>query len=123
MVFECKTATFKTELQVCTGPSPHLWFCAFKTVNEAPQLTSLWVPDLACGFVNAKLRANYQNYKSERPSPHLMFCAFKVTNLATDLHVCMGPRPHEWICAHITECLAQEYQVYIDSSPHLWFCA
>ena len=48
-----KTATLKTELQVCTGPSPHLWFCAFKTVNEAPQLTSLWVPDLACGFVNA----------------------------------------------------------------------
>ena len=33
VVFECKTATFGTELQVSMGSSPHLWFCALKTAT------------------------------------------------------------------------------------------
>ena len=31
--FACKTATLALELQVSTGPSPHLWFCAFTTAT------------------------------------------------------------------------------------------
>ena len=31
VVFECKTATFGAELQVCMGPRPHLSFCACKS--------------------------------------------------------------------------------------------
>ena len=38
VAFECKTATFGTELQVSIGPRAHLWFCAFKTVCLAPEL-------------------------------------------------------------------------------------
>ena len=36
--FSCKTATFGPELQVSTGPRPHLWFFAFKTATLAPEL-------------------------------------------------------------------------------------
>ena len=35
-VFECKTATFGAELQVCMGPRPHLSFCACKSAWLAP---------------------------------------------------------------------------------------
>ena len=31
VVFQCKTAPFGSELQVCIGPRPHLSFCACKT--------------------------------------------------------------------------------------------
>ena len=33
VAFACKTAALGPELQACTGPSPHLWFFAFKTAT------------------------------------------------------------------------------------------
>ena len=38
MVFACKTATLRPELQVSMGPRPHLWFFAFKRAALAPEL-------------------------------------------------------------------------------------
>ena len=40
------------------GPSPHLWFCAFKIATLQPEL------QVSIG-----------------PSPHLSFCAFKIATL------------------------------------------
>ena len=72
--------TLAPELQVSTGPSPHLWFCAFTTTALAPELQvstgpsphlwllnakqllldqnckSLWVPDLTCCCFHSKQR-------------------------------------------------------------------
>ena len=31
--FACKTVTLAQELQVSTGPSPHLWVCSFTTAT------------------------------------------------------------------------------------------
>ena len=110
-VFECKTAWFASQWQVYIGSiyqlrfwahitaclaqgyqdhigSPHLWFCAWKTVTLGLELKvsvgprlhvrflqakqrlldknnkSLWVPDIPCRFVHAKQRDLHQNYKS-----------------------------------------------------------
>ena len=38
VVFDCKTASFGTELKVPMGPSPHLWFCACKTATLGPDI-------------------------------------------------------------------------------------
>ena len=38
------------------GPSPHLWLCAFKTANLAPELQVSMGPDLTCHLVHAKQR-------------------------------------------------------------------
>ena len=37
-VFACKTTTLGPELQVCMGPSSHLWICAFNTAKLSPEL-------------------------------------------------------------------------------------
>ena len=53
VVLACKTATLGSELQVCMGPSPHLWFCAFKTAT--------------CNFVakHAILQALFSSIRTE----------------------------------------------------------
>ena len=80
VVFACKTAAFGSELQVSTGPWPHLSVCACKTAWLAPDLPVsmgfspyLWlllakqwlldqnykflqVLELTCGCVHAKQR-------------------------------------------------------------------
>ena len=77
-ISSCKTVTFGPVLQVCMGPSPHVWFCAFKSATLALELQgsvvriphllflhanfrlmnqdnkSLWVPDMTCHFVNVQ---------------------------------------------------------------------
>ena len=57
VVFAFKTATSAPELQVSMGPSPHLWFLQAKLRLLDQNYKSLWVPDFACWFVNAKQRA------------------------------------------------------------------
>ena len=57
----CKTAYLPPELIVSMGPRPHLWICANKTASLAPKSEVQWVPDLTCGFVHAKQRAQPQN--------------------------------------------------------------
>ena len=52
----CKTAYLPPELIVSMGPRHHLWICANKTASLAPKSEVLWVPDLTCGFVQAKQR-------------------------------------------------------------------
>ena len=68
------------------GPSPHLWFCTFKTASLAPKLQvsmgpsphrglvhsqqrhydqnqySLWVQELTCRFIHAKQSDFPQKY-------------------------------------------------------------
>ena len=38
------------------GPIPHLWICAFKTANLAPDLQVSMCQDFTCRFVHAKQR-------------------------------------------------------------------
>ena len=57
VVFACKTATLAPELQVSMGPSPHLWILRAKQGLLDHNYKSLWVPDFAYRFVNAKQRA------------------------------------------------------------------
>ena len=58
VAFVIKTATLGPELQISTGPRPHLWFFAFKTATLASELQV-----------------------SMGPSPHLWFCAFTTATL------------------------------------------
>ena len=61
VVFECKTATFGSELQVSMGPRPHLWFLEFKTATLEPELhVSMGLsPHLL--FLHSKQRLYTQN--------------------------------------------------------------
>ena len=86
VVFACKTATFRPELQISMGPRPHQWFFAFKTPNLAPVL------QISIG-----------------PSPHLWFFAFKTPNLAPVLQISIGPSPHLWFLQAKQRLLDQNY--------------
>ena len=55
-LISCKTATLRPDLQVCMGPRPHLWFLHTQLRILDQNFKSLWVPDLICGFVDAKQR-------------------------------------------------------------------
>ena len=72
VVFACKTATLGPDLQVCMGPSPHLFF-GCKTAWFAPE---------------------WQDYIAS--SPHLWFCACKTAPLGLELKVSVCQRPHLW---------------------------
>ena len=58
---ECKKARLASELLVSTGPIPHLWMLDAKKRLLDQNNKSLWVPDLTCRFVHAKLRDEHQN--------------------------------------------------------------
>ena len=123
VVFGCKTASFGPEIQVSMCPTPHLSFCASKIAWFAPEwqvymgssphllfgackqrlynqnYMTLWVPDLAAGFVNAKQRSS------------------------TRMTTLYGFQPFTCGFGHKTAWFAPEWQDYIASSHHLWFCA
>ena len=56
VVCACKTTWLSSEFLVSMGPSPHLWFLHAKLRLLDHNYKSLWVPDLACWFVNQKPR-------------------------------------------------------------------
>ena len=93
--FAFKTATLAPELHVTMGPSPHQWLLHAKERHLDQNYKSLWVPDFACCFVNAKQRAYILNDVCLFvPCLHLWSCAFKTAPLASELLVSMGASPH-----------------------------
>ena len=54
--FECKAATFVSELQASLGPCHHLWFCAFKTATFESELLVSMGPSPHLGLLHAKQR-------------------------------------------------------------------
>ena len=89
VVFECKTATFGTESQVCMGPRPHLSFCPFKSAWLAPEILV-----------------------SMGPRHNLSFCACKTAWLAPEILVSMGPSPHLWFLHPKQRLLVQSTSLY-----------
>ena len=73
--FACKTVTFGRELQVCMGPSPHLWFLHAKQRLLDQNYKSLWVPALICGFCmqNSDFRTRITSLYGSQTSP-MVFC-------------------------------------------------
>ena len=55
--FAFKIAPLAPELQVSTGPSPHLWVLLAKQRLLDQNYKSLLVPDLTSEFVHSKQRA------------------------------------------------------------------
>ena len=68
-----KTETLGPDLQVCMGPTTHVWIFA---------------------HITACLAQEYQVYMGS--SHHLWFCACKTATLGPELHVYMGCSPHLW---------------------------
>ena len=68
-------------------PSPHLWFCAFKTATLASEILV-----------------------SIGPSHHLWFYSFKRAPLAFELLVSKGPSPHLWFLQAKQRLLDQNYK-------------
>ena len=54
VVFACKTATFRAELQVSMGPRLRLWFCAFKTATLTSELLVSMGPSPHLWLLHAK---------------------------------------------------------------------
>ena len=100
VVFDCKTANFRSELQVSMVPRLRLLICECTTACLDPE----WLL-----FIG--------------PSLHLWFCAFKTTTLASELLISIGPRLRLLICECKTECLDPEWRLSIGPSLQLWFCA
>ena len=120
--FCMQTETFGTELQVCMGLRPHLWFWAHITACLAQEWKDymgsslhLWL----CACKSATLA--HELLVPIGASPHLWFCAFKTATLGSKLHVSMGPRPHLLFSAFKTACLASELLVSMGPSPHVLF--
>ena len=67
--------------------SPHLWFLNAKQRVLYQNYKSLWVPDLTCRLVHAKLR-----------------------DIASELQGSMGPSPHLWFLDAKQRLLDQNYK-------------
>ena len=65
-------------MQVSIGPSPHLWFCAFKRASLAPKLQVSMSSSFICGFVHSQQRHYDQNCKSLWVPAHI--CGFCMQN-------------------------------------------
>ena len=107
-VYGCKTATLGPDLQVCMGPSPHLWLLYAKQ-RLVDQHTSLYgyhtSPVVLCIQTNM-ISTRITSFYGFQPSSVVLY--MKTATSGPDLQVCMGPRPHLWFWALITACLAQE---------------
>ena len=53
----CKTVTLGAELQVSVGPRHHLWFFQAKQRLLEQNDKSLWIRDMNCRFVHVQQRA------------------------------------------------------------------
>ena len=69
------------------GPSPPLWFSAFKSANLAPEFQV-----------------------SMGPRPRLWICAYKTGSLAPESQVYMGPSPHLWFLHAKQRLMGQNYK-------------
>ena len=114
-ISSCKTVTFGPVLQVCMGPSPHVWFCACKSATLALELqgsvvcfcmqifdfwtriTSLYGSQtwpVILWMYNSVLNIRITSLYGSQPSSVVF--AFKTSWLASELLVSMGPRSHDW---------------------------
>ena len=108
---------------------------------------TLWVPDLASGFVNAKQRSStrmttlygfqpftcgfgcktawfapeWQDYIAS--SHHLWFCACKTAPLGLELQVSVGQRPHLCFFMQNSDFMTRLTSLLGFQPLHLWFCA
>ena len=60
----CKTVTLGPDLQVCMGPRPHLWFLAHITACLAQEYQDTMGPRPHLRILIAKQHLMVQNYKS-----------------------------------------------------------
>ena len=92
----CKTVTLGPDLQVCIGPSPHLWFLYAKQ-RLLDLLTSLYgyqtSPAVLCSQTSVISTRNTSFYGFQ---PTSVVLYMKTAALGPDLQVCVGPRPHLW---------------------------
>ena len=143
LFFSCKRVTLGPDLQVCIGPTPHLWFWAHITAYLAQELKRLYgfqpSPVVSCmqisdfntrmsslyGFQLSSVVLFMQNsdFKTNLywSQPSSVVFASKTASLGPKLHVSMGPSPHLWFSACKSATLAYEILVSIGPSPHLWF--
>ena len=108
---------------------------------------TLWVPDLASGFVNAKQRSStrmttlygfqpftcgfgcktawfapeWQDYIAS--SHHLWFCACKTAPLGLELQVSVGQRPHLCFFMQNSDFMTRLTSLLGFQPPNMWFCA
>ena len=115
----CKTTWLEPEILVSMGSIGHLWFWMqngdFWTKNNK----SLWVPDLACDFVNAKSAPNIRIASLNGFQPPSVVFALKTATFGPELQVSMGPSSHLSSCECKTAWFVQEWQVYTGSSHNL----
>ena len=74
----CKTVTLGPVLQVCMGPSPHVWFCACKSATLAHELLVSIGPSHHVWFLNAKQRLLDWNCKDLSVNDHT--CCYFMQN-------------------------------------------
>ena len=83
---------------------------------------SLWVPDLACGFVHANsvFSTRISSLYGLQPSP-VALCV-QNRDLRPELQLSVCPRPHLWICACKTACLPLELLVSVSQTSSVDLC-
>ena len=74
----CKTVTLGPDLQVCKGPSPHVWFCACKSATLAHEILVSIGPSHHVWFLDSKQRLLDWNYKALWVNDHT--CCFCIQN-------------------------------------------
>ena len=115
-----KTVTLGPVLQVCMGPSPHVWLLDAKQRLLDWKYNALWVKNHTCCFgmqnfdfltritslygsqtwhvilcmYNSVLNIRITSLYGSQPSSVVF--AIKTSWLASELLVSMSPRPHDW---------------------------
>ena len=115
----CKTMTLAHELLVSIGPSPHLWFCN-QNSDFWNRITNLYQsqtsPVVLCrqySVISSRITCLYGSQLLS------VIFACKTAPFGAELQVFMGPRHDLSFCAYKTAWLASELLVSIIS--HVWF--
>ena len=112
-------------IQVCMGPSPHLWICSIQNIDFRTRIASLYVSQISpavlwlqCSVVSTRTTCLYVS------QPLSVICECKTAPSRTWMTTLYGiPALHLWFCPCKTAWFAPEWQDYIATSHHLWFCA
>ena len=104
------------------GPSPHLWFCAYKTATLGLELqvsAGEETPPVVSACKTAT--SGQESVVSMGPIPHLSFLHAKQRVLDQNYNSLWIPDLTFRFVHAKTAWFPPEWQVYMGSSPHMWF--
>ena len=112
MIFACKTASLRPELQVSMGPRPYLWFFFIQNNDFSTRITSLYgsqTSPMVLGMQNIVINTRISSLHCSQAPPVVLCMQINVISIRnTSLY---GSLPSSAVFACQTAALGPELQV------------